>query len=98
MTATKISIKCRKCDKEIYFSSFQYNAKACNRKKCWIRTQKARNEAALLKGCNADDFLFPLTGKIVIVEETKVVNENRYAEGKIMRDGKWVYPVDYYGD
>lgn len=87
---TTFKIKCRNCDKEAYFSSYQFDSKACEKNKCWLRTHKARAEAAVLKGCNAEDFLNPISGKIRIADEPEKVQQSYTSvEGRWVNN-KWV--------
>lgn len=90
MEVTTYKIKCRNCDKEVFFSDYQRDSKECQKSRCWLKTLKARTEAAVLKGCNAEDFIAPVKGVVKMHEEPKAeVKSYNQATGRWVNN-RWV--------
>lgn len=89
METTVFKIKCRNCDKDIYFSAYQNDSKECQKGRCWLKTLKARTEVAVLKGCNAEDLVAPSSGKITLYKEDKLPERFNSSTGRWVK-GVWV--------
>jgi hypothetical protein len=91
MTIPIYSIKCRKCQKETYQSTFISDGITCDKKQCWLQCGKARDIMAETVGCDAVELLPAVEGKIKIHEEpsapTPVIGAN--AEGRYIQ-GRWI--------
>lgn len=58
------AMKCKMCNKEVLFSMFNDDTKDCKRGNCWMKTKKAREVAAELKGCSSSDFIPIVVGSV----------------------------------
>lgn len=95
---TTYKIKCRSCDQEVYFSDYQDQSKKCQKARCWLKTLKARTEAAVLKGCNAEDFIAPISGRIKLHEEKEATPERYNSNLGRWVDNKWVPWGSFYDE